>query len=140
MRAALPGLALLLVLPGVAAAGLPGPGAQAEDATVTASCLLDLNLVCTFDPPLLQVAPGTTVTWVVENACHTFTAGISAETELAEQLAFGVGNLNAFGSGQTCAGGSFSHTFANAGAYKYYCAVGFHRFLGMQGVVLVSDA
>jgi halocyanin-like protein len=75
-----------------------------------------------YDPAVVRVDPGTTVTWEwsgeggghsVTHAAGRFDSGVQAT-------------------------GTFSHTFRNEGVYRYYCKP--HVSLGMKGVVVVGDA
>ncbi|MFB6107415.1 MAG: halocyanin domain-containing protein [Haloplanus sp.] len=76
-----------------------------------------------FDPPAVQVDPGTKVTWewTGQGGSHNVTAesGGDFESELSGE------------SGHT-----FSQTFDSEGVVKYFCQP--HRSLGMKGVVVVG--
>jgi len=75
-------------------------------------------------PPALEVAPGSTVTWLnADRVAHTVTSG-SLE---------GGGPDWAFDSGLFLSGAAFTHTFGEAGVFPYYCVV--HPW--MIGVVTV---
>lgn len=140
MRRALLTLALALSLvpfsaSALAPLALPGdaaPGAHAT-VTITAACA-GPGPACTFSPAVATVKPGDTVVWVFANVCHSATAGLDNDAEAAEFL---VPGFNDFDSGMRC-GGTFSHTFQQAGVAKYYCNVGLHRAAGMQGLVVVA--
>ena len=77
-----------------------------------------------FDPPAIQVDPGTTVVWewTGEGGQHNVVAesGASFESDLVAEAGF-----------------TFEHTFEEEGITKYYCLP--HRSLGMKGVVVVGD-
>jgi plastocyanin len=78
-----------------------------------------------FDPPLVTVPVGTTVTWTnQDSAPHQI---VSDATPL-----FSLGAL--FTSNQLLQGQKFSFTFNNAGTYAYHC--GIHLF--MKGTVTVT--
>ena len=63
-----------------------------------------------YDPNPVQVSAGGTVTWTNDDAQpHTATSGENAAPD------------GIFDSGILAAGKSFSHTFAEAGQYPYYC-------------------
>jgi plastocyanin len=64
-----------------------------------------------FNPGTITVAAGTTVTWTNKDAvAHTVTSSTSL-----------------FDSGSLGTNGTFSHTFATAGSFSYYCK--FHTYM-----------
>ncbi len=72
-----------------------------------------------FSPATLTIKEGDTVTWTNnDNAPHTITSDSDSEIDSSP-----------FENGQT-----FSHTFSQAGTYKYHCAV----HTGMRGEVVVQ--
>ncbi|PSQ57101.1 MAG: halocyanin domain-containing protein, partial [Halobacteriales archaeon SW_9_67_25] len=76
-----------------------------------------------FDPPAVQVDPGTTVVWEWSGAGgqHNVVDEDGAfESELIEEEGF-----------------TFEYTFEEARVFKYFCRP--HRGLGMKGVVAVGD-
>jgi plastocyanin len=76
-----------------------------------------------YDPNPVQVSAGGTVTWTNNDAQpHTATSGENAAPD------------GIFDSSILAAGKSFSHTFAEAGEYPYYCML--HP--NMVGTVSVS--
>ncbi|MFB6079875.1 MAG: halocyanin domain-containing protein [Haloferacaceae archaeon] len=77
-----------------------------------------------FDPPAVQVDPGTKVTWewTGEGGQHTVTAQSGGD--------FDSGLIGK-------AGATFSQTFDSEGVVKYYCTP--HKSLGMKGVVVVGS-
>ena len=79
-----------------------------------------------FIPSTVTIDVGGEVVWEnVDNAAHTVTSGSPAD-----------GPDGAFDSSLIMAGGaSFSHTFADAGTFTYFCMV--HPW--MQGTVIVSS-
>ena len=79
-----------------------------------------------FIPSTVTIDVGGEVTWEnVDNAAHTVTSGSPAD-----------GPDGSFDSSLIMAGGaSFSHTFADAGTFTYFCMV--HPW--MQGIVIVSS-
>lgn len=82
----------------------------------------------TFDPIRLSVSPGTTVTWVNEDAvAHTVDAAQFHD----------VATKWSFSSGTVESGESVTYTFAEKGIYEYYCTI--HGKSTMCGVVLVGD-
>jgi plastocyanin len=83
-----------------------------------------------FRPSHLVVAPGTTVTWHnSDQAEHTVTSGGRPDPDTP-------GKPDGRFSGKLAdSGGTFSHTFASAGIYRYFCAL--HTGSGMTGTVTV---
>lgn len=78
-----------------------------------------------FSPAVLDIAPGTTVRWVVDNGSHTVTPDNATQAGAWT----GTATLNA--------GATFEHTFTVAGQnYAYHCLP--HRNLGMTGTIRVS--
>jgi plastocyanin len=81
-----------------------------------------------FSPANLTIAHGTTVTWMNGAAVdHTVTSAI--------------GSADTYNSSFIAAGGTFSHTFANAGTFAYYCTI--HGTdgsppTGMHGTITVN--
>ncbi|MBO0700720.1 MAG: cupredoxin domain-containing protein [Zavarzinella sp.] len=110
--------------PGTAVPGtmrmMPGPGgpvpmpAPSTVLTATVSALDDR-----FDPPTLNIRPGTTVKWT-NTGSHTHTV-----TDRAGK----------FDSGDVRPGGTFTATFQTPGTYHYYCK--HHK--GMEGTIVVGD-
>jgi len=77
-----------------------------------------------FGPPVVRVAPGTTVVWEWNGAGGSHNV---------------VDEDGAFESPmQGNEGDSFSYTFESAGVTRYYCAP--HRSMGMKGAVVVGGA
>jgi len=77
-----------------------------------------------FDPPAVQVDPGTTVVWEWTGAGgqhNVLGEAGSFESDLVEEEGF-----------------TFEHTFDSEGVVKYFCQP--HKALGMKGVVAVGDA
>lgn len=75
-----------------------------------------------FEPPVLRVKAGTTVTWTVEGGNHTV-----------------ISDGSTFTSQKLAPGQSFSHQFTQAGKYPYYCS--FHGDKGgkeMSGTIIVT--
>ncbi len=106
----------------------PAYAEHADDPTVTvpagtgvAGC--ELTDEC-YLPPLIEVGPGTTVTWDnIDTVAHTVTAGSLTD-----------GITGEFDSSLLLAGNVFEHTFEEVGDYPYYCIV--HPW--MAGMVQVT--
>jgi plastocyanin len=93
-----------------------GAGGEAADAAAAAVEIKDFA----FNPPTLEVAVGTTVTWTNnDTAPHTATQNPSG---------------SGFQSGRIDNGGTFSYTFDTAGTFDYFCE--FHP--NMTGTVVVQ--
>jgi len=79
-----------------------------------------------WDPPVIIVDVGATVTWSNDDiAAHTVTSGTAAD-----------GPSGIFDSGMFMARDVFSHTFTRAGEFEYFCAV--HPW--MAGIVIVEGS
>jgi len=72
-----------------------------------------------FEPPTLNVQPGTTVRWT-NNGKHPHTV-----TDRGGK----------FDSGDIAPGGSYTVTFSTPGTYKYYCK----QHKGMEGTIVVGQ-
>jgi plastocyanin len=71
-----------------------------------------------FDPPVLTVTVGTTVTWTnLQDVPHTTTS-----------------DTNEWNSGNLAPGASFSHNFATEGTFTYHCTI--HP--NMTGTIVVT--
>src|SRR5262245_32080859 len=103
--------------PGTAPRAMPPvPTVPAPSTTATAVSAADNR----FEPPTLNVAPGTTVRWTNKgNHPHTVTD-----------------RGGKFDSGDIAPGGTYSVTFQNPGTYRYYCK--HHK--GMEGTIVVGEA
>lgn len=78
----------------------------------------------TFQPQRIEVEPGTTVTWVNNDAfAHTVTAGTRDNP------------TDEFSSGEIEPRDSFSYTFDEPGTYEYFCTI--HE--GMSGTIVVAE-
>jgi halocyanin-like protein len=77
-----------------------------------------------FEPPVIQVEPGTTVRW-------KWTGNGGGHNVVADDGAFDSGDV------LPEQGVHFTHTFEEAGVHKYYCAP--HHAIGQRGVVVVGD-
>jgi predicted secreted protein with PEFG-CTERM motif len=80
-----------------------------------------------YSPSSVNVSPGDTVTWTnADTASHTVTSGKPSDNQTG----------TVFDSSLIKAGATFSHTFASAGMFNYYCQV--HPW--MAGMVTVGAA
>ena len=119
-------LALVSVLPSC------GGSADAPDAQTKAVTVQHVA----FDPPVLEVAVGTEVTWTNRDAevVHTATSGIPGDKGVP-----GLDNATppkpdgVFDGEMDGDGASFSFTFEEAGTYEYFCRV--HQ--SMTGEIVV---
>lgn len=124
----------LLAPPGAA----PGPGAPQASATHHVHMLAVAGSAFQYDPPLLQVAVGDTVSFHSHDILHSATSGATLESEPVEGAVPAALHLNAFDTGPTPGQTSRSVVVGSAGAFAYYCTVGFHRLFGMHGLVVAS--
>jgi len=101
-----------------------GGGGNVCTPTATQVCMMNLA----FSPANLTIAHGTAVTWKNgDGVNHTVTSAI--------------GSADPYNSNFIAGGGTFSHTFATAGTYRYYCTI--HGVdgnppTGMQGTITVN--
>ena len=86
-----------------------------------------------FDPHLVWVTKGGTVTWTNESGAHTTTAyhpDVDKPVRIPDDAA-------SWDSGMfSKQGATFEHTFEVAGVYDYFCIP--HEFRGMVGSVIVG--
>ena len=95
------------------------PGAGSDQ-----SCVAANNC---FDPNVVNIAPGDTVTWTNNDKVgHTTTSGQPSDNQTG----------TVWDSSLVAAGKSYSFTFQNAGDYKYFCMV--HPW--MTGEIVVGGA
>lgn len=87
-----------------------------------------------FEPHVVWVEQGATVTWELESGTHTATA-YTAANDLPERIPEGGA---AFDSGTMSeAGATFERTFETPGVYDYVCTP--HRTVGMIGTIIVGE-
>lgn len=95
-----------------------------------------------FQPPRLEVAPGTTVEWVNDSdAPHTVTAYDDGIPEDASYFASGDFDSeraarNDISAGLLDPGDTYSHRFDEPGVHAYYCIP--HESGGMTGEIIVE--
>lgn len=117
---------------GSGAGAASGGPERVESATVAMLATSDGAQI--FDPDVVWLAPGGTITWVNESGTHSSTAYAPANDkpnripEGAESWDSGI---------LTGQGAEFSQTFETAGVYDYYCLP--HEALGMVGTVVVGE-
>lgn len=87
-----------------------------------------------FDPHVVRVKPGGSVTWVLGSGTHTATA-YHPDNDQPQLVPDGAA---AWDSGTISSqGATFEHTFETEGVYHYYCAP--HESVGMIGSVIVGE-
>jgi plastocyanin len=107
-----------------------GTSASASPSTATASGAsgapagpnaVTIHLVA-FDPPKLEVAAGTTVTWTQtdKDSFHTVTSGTVDTDATGATTPHADGT---FDSGQLAEDRQFSFTFSQPGTYPYFCVI-----------------
>lgn len=112
-----------------APAGAPtGEPVETDTVTITEGAFDPANADRAYDPPVIRVAVGTTVTWVNrDRVVHTVTSGRSDGR---------VGTPDGrFDSGDLEPGDRFSVTFDEPGTFTYYCVP--HPW--MRGTVIVES-
>jgi plastocyanin len=77
-----------------------------------------------FSPQIVRIQPGQSVEWAND--------GRSPHTVTADDGSWNSGNL--------AAGGTFEHTFSQAGVFTYYCKYHGSPGVGMIGTIVVGDA
>lgn len=87
-----------------------------------------------FDPHIVEIAPGETVTWILESGSHTTTAYASAN-DTPQRIPEDAGAWDSEIIDEQ--GATFEHTFETEGVYDYYCRP--HESTGMIGSVIVGD-
>lgn len=109
-------------------ASLDGPSASA---TVTMATKDDGEH---FEPHVVWVEPGGSVTWELDSGSHTTTA-YAEKTNRPQRIP---DEASAWDSGTVSEGGAtFEHTFETPGVYDYLCLP--HETTGMIGTVIVGD-
>ncbi|UHQ96086.1 plastocyanin/azurin family copper-binding protein [Natrinema halophilum] len=87
-----------------------------------------------FDPHVVRIEPGESVTWTLESGSHTTTAYASAN-DRPQRIP---DDAEAWDSGTISEQETtFEHTFETEGIYDYYCSP--HERSGMIGSVVVGD-
>jgi plastocyanin len=119
----------LPAVPSPSAVAVASPSAQAGNFTVTMTNELR------FDPPMLSVPRGTTVTWNNTSSIqHTVTDDVSkAQNKADAELPTGA---QPWDSGNIDPGQTYQHTFDIPGTYKYFCTP--HETAGMLGTIVVT--
>lgn len=109
-------------------ASLDGPSASATVSMVTG------DNGTHFEPHVVWVEQGGTVTWELQSGSHTTTA-YAAENDAPQRIP---DSAEAWDSGTISEEGeTFEHTFETTGVYDYYCKP--HEGAGMIGSVIVGD-
>lgn len=114
---------------------LAGCAASGHSATVT---MQDMA----FQPPSLEVAPGTTVEWVNDSDVpHTVTAYEDSNPDDAGYFASGDfeserAARNDISAGLVDTDDTYTHRFDEPGTYSYYCIP--HESGGMTGEIIVK--
>jgi plastocyanin len=87
-----------------------------------------------FNPHVIRVAKGGTVTFKLESGTHSTTA-YASDNDKPQRIPDGT---TAWDSGTMSEqGATFKHTFETEGVYDYYCTP--HESLGMVGSIVVGD-
>ncbi len=106
----------------------PSPTATAAETAATNGQVEIVDFK--FQPPTLEVAAGTTVTWTNQDIFgHTVTSGTGPDTRTDDFHGVLGEQSENMGKGLT-----FSHTFDTPGTYAYYCV--YHP--NMQAEIVVS--
>ena len=81
----------------------------------------------TFDPAVLTIEPGDTVTWVWSGGSHTVTSGMDLSDPELGML---------FDAPLNASNTSYTHTFLDVGEFPYLCRP--HAGLNMMGTIIVE--
>lgn len=106
-------------------------GDPVEHATVT---MTSTDAGEHFEPHIVRVQPGGTVTWELEGGVHTATA-YHPDYDRPLRMPEGATPWDSGMLGE--AGTTFEHTFETEGVYDYFCAP--HEAMGMIGSVVVGE-
>jgi halocyanin-like protein len=87
-----------------------------------------------FDPEIIQIQPGDSVEWTIDEGAHTITSYHPDFHDKPQRIPDGAAS---FDSGSLSAGDTFEHTFETEGVYDYYCFP--HEGMGMVGTVVVGS-
>ncbi|WP_435195479.1 plastocyanin/azurin family copper-binding protein [Natronomonas sp. EA1] len=114
-----------------------GMSAPAEEAPPELAASATVEAVATdsgfaFEPSVVHVKPGATVTWEMVDSVHTVTA-YHADNGKPNRMP---PTATPFDSGMLSEGDTFEHTFDSEGVYDYYCLP--HEGMGMVGSVVVG--
>lgn len=109
-------------------ASLDGPSASATVSLVTG------DNGTHFDPHVVWIKQGGTVTWELQSGSHTATA-YASENDAPHRIPE---SAKSWDSGMISEeGATFEHTFETTGVYDYYCVP--HEGTGMVGSVIVGE-
>ena len=120
-----------------ACGGGDAPAEQGSSRAADADFTIDVRGIA-FDPTEVEVAAGTTVTWVNfdEGVTHTVTTGAPQKQGVPGVSADKPARPDGVLDGELATDGEeFSYTFDEEGEYEYFCTV----HAGMKGVVVVTD-
>ena len=98
-----------------------------------------MNMTSTnrFQPPLLTVARGSTVTWVNASPVPHTVPDDPTRVSKAADVATPAG-AQPFDSGTLSPGQSYSYTFSLRGTYQYTCLP--HETVGKDGTIIVPES
>jgi plastocyanin len=103
-----------------------GTSGTTGDAAAAANTVTVGGTSNTFSPSTLSIKVGDTVTWTWAGGAHTVTSG----TGCTSDGMFGTDGI------QSAVGSTFTHTFATAGTFAYFCVP--HCASGMKGSIVVQ--
>jgi plastocyanin len=112
---------------GTSGATSGGTSGTTGDAAAAANTITVGGTSNAFSPSTLSVKVGDTVTWTWAGGAHTVTSGAACKTDGM----FGTDGI------QSAVGSTFTHTFATAGTFEYFCEP--HcASAGMKGTIVVK--
>jgi plastocyanin len=104
-------------------------------APMTVTVMVGPNNTFTFSPAAVTIGVGGTVTWMWAGSGHSVTGGNNA-TCTADNSFCSPNDTNCSAGATSPAGATYSHTFATAGTFQYFCTP--HCMSGMKGSVTVQ--
>jgi len=124
-------------LGGAAGASGGAAGADPQGDQGPAAAEVTMTNTLRFLPDTVRISVGERVRWRnTSDVMHTVTADREKAAEAGNVLL--PAGAAPFDSGDMPPGGVFTHTFTQAGTYRYVCLP--HELAGMLGVVIVEDA
>ena len=115
--------------------GRPDPGVQPSATSQIVDVTVGTNGNRVFTPSTVNISVGDTVRWTWASNNHSVSSGSSCT---ADSQFCSPDDMNCSSGITSDTGTVYTHTFAQAGTYSYYCSA--HCFSGMVGSVNVAAA
>ena len=135
MKAIGAALVVVISLGACSSSGAPGRSAEPSSTPEKSQTQVSLNGIA-FEPDVLEIEPGTSVTWTNEDdILHTVTSGVGKKQGVPGVSEDVPGKPDGrFEREMDGAGATFTFTFEEAGTFPYFCAI----HAGMTGTVVVE--